>query len=127
MNPWVQRAVSVRMYVVTSAFKPFNRLISTSLDDVEGMPYSGFPIPKYEYDPLRDGRIASGWYDRMKSTMNNGIAHRLLGCVWKPGVLEKEGVFEERWRGGRRYSQVSGLRCFIDSENSSFVDDEKNS
>ena len=43
----------------------------------------------------------SGWYDRMKSLMDNGIVHRLLDNVWKPGVMVKRGkkwVFKERSR-----------------------------
>lgn len=35
------------MYVVTFSFKPSNRLISTTLDDVEGLSGSGFPILIY--------------------------------------------------------------------------------
>ena len=89
------------MYVATSALNPFNPLISISLDYVKGLPYSSFPIPIYEYDPLRDGPIVSGWYDRMKSMMDNGIVHRLLDGVWKPGVMVKIGkkwIFKERSR-----------------------------
>ena len=85
----------------TSALNPFKPLISISLDNVKGLPYSSFPIPIYEYDPLHDGPIVSGWYDRMKSMMDNGIVHRLLDSVWKPGVMVKIGkkwIFKERSR-----------------------------
>jgi hypothetical protein len=84
-----------------SFFKPSNRLISFALDDVEGLPCSAFPIPIYEYDPLRDGSIVTGWYDRMKSMMDNGIVHRLFDGIWKPGVMVKKGkkwIFKERSR-----------------------------
>jgi hypothetical protein len=92
------------MYVVAPTFTPLNQLIpclGTSLDEVTGLPTSSFPMPIHEYSALRDGPVVAGWYDRMKSMMDNGIVHRFLDDKWKPGVMVKKGtkwVFKERSR-----------------------------
>ena len=74
-----------------SFFTLSDRLFSFVLDNVEGLPCSAFPIPIYEYDPLRDGPIVTGWYDCMKSMMDNGIVHRLFDGIWKLDVMVKKG------------------------------------
>ncbi|KIM45713.1 hypothetical protein M413DRAFT_8803 [Hebeloma cylindrosporum] len=63
------------------------------------LPRLTYPIPIY--DPLCNGPIVTGWYDRLKSMMDNGIVHRLLDDVWKPGVMiikGKKWIFQERSR-----------------------------
>ncbi|KIM45716.1 hypothetical protein M413DRAFT_8804 [Hebeloma cylindrosporum] len=69
--------------------------------ELSGLPNSTFPIPFFEDDPLRDGPVVTGWYERLKCMMDTGIVHRLLDDVWKPGVMVKKGkkwIFQERSR-----------------------------
>ena len=119
------KGLYLRMYVVTYFFNPFNWLISSSPGKVEGLPYSGFPLPIYEYDPLRDGPVVSGWYARMKSmgsSIDSSIAFGNRGWWSKKG---KKWVFKECSREAL-FTDFGVRVLYWFFEISSFVADEKN-
>lgn len=57
---------------------------------LEDFPRTTFPIPIYDYDIQSDGPNPEGWYDRMKSVIDNGIVHRFFEDEWKIGVMVKK-------------------------------------